>query len=187
MLAILQRTTEKEIVDMRGASIPNKGINTGYSSAMWRLGVGDMNGNGIYLMGFCADNNWVIKRATEGIRQLTKQHGYPWLTHSHNQMDHICTGQNFRRFLFKVRVGIKGMCRVLHGDDMLENFYVKTGVPSFLFLLTIAWVMTAISRGERNGMQLILFHLPHNREQMQAKTMPFEDWPSSIAYSNRGH
>ena len=59
--ATLRKRTEKEIVVMMGDFNAKVGDdNTGYTSAMGKHGVGFMNGNGLHLVDFCAENILVI-------------------------------------------------------------------------------------------------------------------------------
>ena len=58
--ATLRKRTEKEIVVMMGDFDVKVGDgNTGYTSAMRRLGVGVMNGNGLHLVVFGQRTTWL--------------------------------------------------------------------------------------------------------------------------------
>ena len=63
-----------------------------------------MNGNGLHLVDFCAENNLVIGGTTFPHKTI---HITTWVSpdqRTHNQIDHICTGQKFRISLLDVRV-----------------------------------------------------------------------------------
>ena len=103
--ATLRKRTEKEIVVMMGDFNAKVGDdNTGYTSAMGKHGVGVMNGNGLHLVDFCAENNLVIGGTLFPHKTI---HKTTWVSpdqRTHNQIDHICIGQKFRRSLLDVRV-----------------------------------------------------------------------------------
>ena len=58
--ATLRKRTEKEIVVMMGNNAKEGDDNTGYTTAMGRHGVEVMNGKGLHLVEFCAENNLII-------------------------------------------------------------------------------------------------------------------------------
>ena len=103
--ATLRKRTEKEIVVMMGDFNAKVGDdNTGYTSAMGKHGVEVMNGNGLHLVDFCAENNLVIGGTLFPHKTI---HKTTWVSpdqHTHNQIDHICIGQKFKRSLLDVRV-----------------------------------------------------------------------------------
>ena len=55
-------------------------------------------------MGFCAENSLVIGGALFPHKTIHKTTWVSPLQRTHNQIDHICIGQKFRRSLLDVRV-----------------------------------------------------------------------------------
>ena len=78
---------------------------------------------------------------------------------------------------------------MVHKGKLTEKFEIKTGIRQgcllspFPFILTIDWIMEAVTNRKRNGIQWTLWTqlddlLSHNHQQMQTKTSDLH--PTSV-------
>ena len=99
-----------------------------------------------------------------------------------------------------IKKNYEGMsCRVVHGQQLTQDFQVNTGVRQgcllypFLFLLVIDWVMRKATTGRRNGIQWTMWTqlddldfaddlalLSHSHNQMQDKTTRLENISAQV-------
>ena len=105
MQTVLDIMKEKDLTILSGDFNAKIGANnTEYKKVMDRQGLGTTNENGDMFADLCAFNISIIIGSVFPHRRL---HKATWISPDHrleNQIDCICTGQNFKRSMQDVRI-----------------------------------------------------------------------------------